>query len=206
MKKTIFILSLLIPLVLFSDTNTSNPSRSVIGNTWTNSANVYTSNNLRASLILSDNPYGGAWDGFSFDIPSEATIEGIKVFVEGYNSSVNPETVLTIQVFDYNGGAFTEYSIETSGMAAFEGAYAYGAYNDLWQGTSWTPWEINSNFRVGLLGMTGAKDEIVWFVDHITVEIYYSIVSGLKINGVTEWVKINGVASSSAKKINGVAN
>jgi hypothetical protein len=119
------------------------------------------------------------------NIPTSATIEGIKIYIDRYNGFTGDGAVtikddgiyLTKNAIDTVGNnkstSATWASIDTDTYVTF------GGVSDLW-GTTWTASEINSdNFGVmigpnieydGLTGETGASAKI----DHVYVEITYT--------------------------------
>ena len=119
------------------------------------------------------------------NIPNDATIEGIKIYIDRYNSFTGDGTVIITD----NAIHLTKNGTDTVGNNKSVGTvwpstdtdtYAtYGGVSDLW-GTTWTASEINNdNFGVmigptiefvGLTGETGSSAN----VDHVYIEITYA--------------------------------
>ncbi len=201
----IFLFSLLASLNMNAQTAAASAASSAtIGNFWTSNGNVYESENLRAVHSLSAEETGGRWKGFNFNsIPSDASIVGIEVDVEGYISSTAPETFLTISVFDYNSGSYPQYN-KTGTQSTAESTITYGSNSDLWGCSSWTVSEIKSYFEVGLFGMSEAKTEPVWYVDYIEVTVYYT--TGVPVNNIANWKGMNTLSKASCSYINRISN
>jgi hypothetical protein len=119
------------------------------------------------------------------NIPNDATIEGIKIYIDRYNSFTGDGTVIITD----NAIHLTKNGTDTVGNNKSVGTvwpstdtdtYAtYGGVSDLW-GTTWTASEINNdNFGVmigptiefvGLTGENGSSAN----VDHVYIEITYA--------------------------------
>ena len=119
------------------------------------------------------------------NIPNDATIEGIRIYIDRYNSFTGDGTV-TIKddaIYLTKNGTDTvgnNKSIGATWPSSDTDTYvSYGGVSDLW-GTSWTASEINDdNFGVmigptiefdGTTGETGSSANI----DHVYVEITYA--------------------------------
>ena len=133
---------------------------------WVNRTNAQTSNNVYANLSYSDgsfNPQAVPTNltsqtvnyfvitGLSSTIPSGATINGITVSIERYNSSTPGDFTLTINdnaVYLTKDGSTVVGSNKSTG-ATWQSSdnntpVSFGGVSDLW-GTTWTAAEINAS-------------------------------------------------------------
>jgi hypothetical protein len=119
------------------------------------------------------------------NIPNDATVEGIRIYIDRYNSFTGDGTVTIKDDAIY----LTKNGTDTVGSNKSTGAtwsstdtdtyISFGGVSDLW-GTSWTASEINNdNFGVmigptiefdGLTGENGGSAKI----DHVYIEITYT--------------------------------
>ena len=168
---------------------------------WQNTSNGSSQNDVYTSLLFTDafNVLAAAPTSLSpadetnyfvcknldSNIPNDATIEGIRIYIDRYNSFTGDGTVTIKDDAIY----LTKNGTDTVGNNKSTGAtwpssdtdtyVSYGGVSDLW-GTSWTASEINDdNFGVligptiefdGLTGETGSSANI----DHVYVEITYA--------------------------------
>ena len=168
---------------------------------WQNTSNGSTQNDIYTSLLLTDvsNVLAAVPTSISpadetnylvcknldSNIPNDATIEGIKIYIDRYNSFTGDGTVIITD----NAIHLTKNGTDTVGNNKSVGTvwpstdtdtYAtYGGVSDLW-GTTWTASEINNdNFGVmigptiefvGLTGENGSSAN----VDHVYIEITYA--------------------------------
>lgn len=122
------------------------------------------------------------------NVPTSATIEGIKIYIDRYNSFAGDVEFGNVIIKD-TGIYLTKNGTDTVGNNKSTSAtwastdtdtyVTFGGVSDLW-GTTWTASEVNSdNFGVmvgpsieytGLTGETGASAKI----DHVYVEITYT--------------------------------
>lgn len=168
---------------------------------WQNTSNASTQNDIYTSLLFTDvsNVLAAVPTSISpadetnylvcknldSNIPNDATIEGIKIYIDRYNSFTGDGTVIITD----NAIHLTKNGTDTVGNNKSVGTvwpstdtdtYAtYGGVSDLW-GTTWTASEINNdNFGVmigptiefvGLTGENGSSAN----VDHVYIEITYA--------------------------------
>ena len=178
---------------------------------WQNTSNASTQNDIYTSLLFTDvsNVLAAVPTSISpadetnylvcknldSNIPNDATIEGIKIYIDRYNSFTGDGTVIITD----NAIHLTKNGTDTVGNNKSVGTvwpstdtdtYAtYGGVSDLW-GTTWTASEINNdNFGVmigptiefvGLTGETGSSAN----VDHVYIEITYAGGSGTRRRAV----------------------
>jgi len=154
---------------------------------WSNPTNIYTSNNVYATVELERPDYEYShWlraTNFGFSIPDGAIIAGIKVEIE--KKSDEPTDVHDESVKIVDDGYETGDEKKLLGdWTTTDTYYVYGGASDLW-GESWTPAQINaSNFGVQLAAHFDVYDEYTdAYVDHIRITVYYTEPStNMKIN------------------------
>ena len=168
---------------------------------WQNTSNASTQNDSYSSLLFTDvsNVLAAVPASISpadetnylvcknldSNIPNDATIEGIKIYIDRYNSFTGDGTVIITDnaIYLTKNGTDTvgnNKSVGTVWPSTDTDTYAtYGGVSDLW-GTTWTASEINNdNFGVmigptiefvGLTGENGSSAN----VDHVYIEITYA--------------------------------
>ena len=168
---------------------------------WQNTSNGSTQNDIYTSLLFTDvsNVLAAVPTSISpadetnylvcknldSNIPNDATIEGIKIYIDRYNSFTGDGTVIITDdaIYLTKNGTDTvgnNKSVGTVWPSTDTDTYAtYGGVSDLW-GTTWTASEINNdNFGVmigptiefdGLTGENGGSAK----VDHVYIEITYA--------------------------------
>ena len=180
---------------------------------WQNTSNGSTQNDIYTSLLFTDvsNVYVLAavptsispadetnylvCKNLDSNIPNDATIEGIKIYIDRYNSFTGDGTVTITDdaIYLTKNGTDTvgnNKSVGTVWPSTDTDTYAtYGGVSDLW-GTTWTASEINNdNFGVmigptiefvGLTGENGSSAN----VDHVYIEITYAGGSGTRRRAV----------------------
>ena len=180
---------------------------------WQNTSNGSTQNDIYTSLLFTDvsNVFVLAavptsispadetnylvCKNLDSNIPNDATIEGIKIYIDRYNSFTGDGTVIITDnaIYLTKNGTDTvgnNKSVGTVWPSTDTDTYAtYGGVSDLW-GTTWTASEINNdNFGVmigptiefdGLTGENGSSAK----VDHVYIEITYAGGSGTRRRAV----------------------
>ena len=178
---------------------------------WQNTSNGSTQNDIYTSLLFTDvsNVLAAVPTSISpadetnylvcknldSNIPNDATIEGIKIYIDRYNSFTGDGTVIITDnaIYLTKNGTDTvgnNKSVGTVWASTDTDTYAtYGGVSDLW-GTTWTASEINNdNFGVmigptiefvGLTGENGSSAN----VDHVYIEITYAGGSGTRRRAV----------------------
>ena len=178
---------------------------------WQNTSNASTQNDSYSSLLFTDvsNVLAAVPESISpadetnyllcknldSNIPNDATIEGIKIYIDRYNSFTGDGTVIITDnaIYLTKNGTDTvgnNKSVGTVWPSTDTDTYAtYGGVSDLW-GTTWTASEINNdNFGVmigptiefvGLTGENGSRAN----VDHVYIEITYAGGSGTRRRAV----------------------
>jgi hypothetical protein len=156
------------------------------GDAWSNTGNVFTSNNARAQFT--DTGSGSQLlkvTGFDFSaIPNNATINGIVVEIElsanvsdggGGGERVMDNTIQLLIANTPSGSNKARTSSFRWPLTTSEAYVTYGSSTDLW-GLTPTASDIkNSNFGVGIAGVgnIGEGSEI-GFVDHVRMTVHYT--------------------------------
>lgn len=189
MNKFLLILFLL-PLYAFSSTpvgpnNGATFSNVVIAgstSTWTNPGNVQTSDNTYASNTTSLSSNGDYTDyiqvtNFGFSIPLTASIDGIVVEVERWNTGTKNVKDSKVKIVEGSVIGGTDKSAGGNWAMSDPNTYVtYGNATDLW-GNTWTPADINgSGFGIAISaarsGGGGASADPR--IDNIRITVYYT--------------------------------
>ena len=138
---------------------------------WTNSGNVYVSDNKRAQYDLfisgSNTTYLTATD-FGFSIPAGATINGVKVSVECFSY---PSGMTTADI-NLVGVSTTRKTGPFLPWETTDTVYTYGGSTDLWGGTL-TPDDINSSdFGFEIRGASNSP--VIGYIDYVEIEVYFT--------------------------------
>lgn len=144
---------------------------------WSGASNVFASDDSYATATIDTGSDTGLLEvtGFNFDIPSEATIEGITVEWEkkktGGGSTMRDSAVRIIK-----GGVVgsTDKSL-ASVWPGVDTYVSYGSDSDKW-GETWTPADINSpNFGAAISAIEYGGNFYNLSIDHVRVKVYYTI-------------------------------
>ncbi|MCX8015963.1 MAG: prepilin-type N-terminal cleavage/methylation domain-containing protein [Patescibacteria group bacterium] len=146
---------------------------------WSNPTNVYTSNDVYASVTI---PAGVDPDyywsdylkatGFGFSLPSTANILGIKVEIEAKASVASTLTIN--EVLLVKSGSIVGSSKSGGLLTASDAYYSFGDTTDLW-GTTWSYSDINnSNFGVVVSVFNPTTSARTAYIDHIRITVYYT--------------------------------
>lgn len=179
MRSAMFILIVCFtaPIIHASSVGPNDPANAS-GTNWKDPNYVYSSDNNRTVYnkttqdILAVTSYG--FSGIS------GSIDGIKVEIEGFGSSLSPPTGDQIDVALTKNGSGPEGSWKISVTlpnSSFNETYiTAGGATDLW-GTTWSPSEIqNANFGV-LIRDTDILAKPL-SIDHVRVTVYFTSSSG----------------------------
>ncbi len=168
---------------------------------WTSPSNATSSNNSYASVGLDEySPYTDYLKatGFGFSIPSGATIDGIKLDIEGLSNSYG---VTDNAVRIVKGGTIgaTDRSVGQWSEGGPEAYRTFGGISDKW-GETWTVDDINNSgfgaaYKVEFFGGFGDL-----MIDHMRITVYYT--EGGSSSSVSS---INGVAKASMSSVCGLA-
>ncbi len=141
---------------------------------WSNTSNVYTSNNSYATDVISSNNTGGSLNasGYGFAIPATAIVRGITVSVIR-KSNISGHTQDS-SVYLLKAGAQAGSNHQIGGTwGTSNTTKTYGGASDLW-GTSWTAADVNNaGFGVKFTAKTDATGTTA-SVDYISVTVTYS--------------------------------
>ena len=169
-----------------TDTGPNNPATGAQDTTigtiaWGSYTNSFSDNATYDAVSLGKNviSYYNKATNFSFSgIPSDATIKGIKVEINGYveNTFMDDYSVKIVK-----GGTITgnELASATDWPTSDAGAYrTYGGTTDLW-GAAWSPSDINSNTGFGVAfsfknNKTGAGATYIRNIYHIRITVTYA--------------------------------
>jgi hypothetical protein len=201
------------------------------GNSWSNPTNAASSNASYATYSVSTG-FGSSSattaditvKGFSFSIPSSATIKGVKVELQKYsnNNSGNDYTRDNTLIL-VSGASQTDISSNkadaSTKWATSSAYYTYGGSTDLWSATL-TPAIINaSNFGLRFRATVTTNS---WFttttayIDHIRITVYYDIDSDgdgvlnsvdldTDNDGIPDYLEVTTCSGSQALNWNAVA-
>ena len=151
---------------------------------WSQPQNAQSSDNSYASVGLSPlGPYSNYLKatGFSFSIPTTASICGIEVNVERSFSGVIPVHDYEIKVVKNDTVTGFNYA-STLSWDTTDLVVTYGSNSDLW-GTTWTPAEINnSSFGAAVSASKGGPLSSTALVDQITIKVFYDNSTGIVDN------------------------
>ena len=115
---------------------------------------------------------------FKFNIPSTATIKGIRVNIEGQESANGGSASLTTWI-SKDGSTYSSTSYTYNFPNNIDAVVTKGSESDLWGFSSITPAEVNSSsFKVRLRGNLYADDLDATAgidLDFVTVSVYYEI-------------------------------
>jgi hypothetical protein len=153
------------------DTGLHSPSLSVLGGSFGNPDNAFTSNDVYATSTATTQSQQYA--NFGFSIPAGSTINGIEALVEGKNSKLTGTRKFDIILSGDNGSAFTT-SKTTENLSTTDAVYTLGTSIDLWGGT-WDQSKFSdANFRVKITS-TFNQSPRTMHLDHLQVKVYYTL-------------------------------
>lgn len=142
---------------------------------WQNPGNVYTSNNVYASIT--DNSFDNGVTShalyvtqFGFAIPQNAVIEGILVEIERYVGAGGVQDTL-VQLLKNS----VKVGSNRSAAAAWSGTEAhvpFGGVADLW-GAAWEASEVNAPGFGVALGCQSTANNSKAYLDHVQVTVTY---------------------------------
>ncbi len=152
---------------------------------WTNTNNIFTSDNSKAIMAATFTPgsisnYLEATN-FGFSIPPTASVAGIKVEWEQFAGALG--TVVDQSVRVIQAGSITSGERAKSTSWPFFDTYStYGGASDLW-GATWTPAQINAaNFGAALaVRNNDATQNNTPAIDHVRVTVYYATTTNLRL-------------------------
>lgn len=127
---------------------------------WSNVTNIYADDGSSASIGFFEGGQSGdllTFSDFDFNIPDDAIIDGIEIFVDGSNT-----------------GCYGEIYLDSSdGVDVGALNQTYGAYNDLW-GLTLTPADVNDSGFGGSIWLNDVSGgDGIASVDYIEVTVYW---------------------------------
>lgn len=155
---------------------------------WTNHANVYTSNNSYASITVpgssANKSYGFQITGFGFSIPAGSRIDGVEANVEGYRPSTdNYSLIASIQKngFGIQNSSCSYPIYSATGWDASELVRTFGGPTDLSWGVAsgmvgypLTAAQVNmSDFGLALW-VSPIPNAGTFNIDHVQMRVYYT--------------------------------
>ena len=153
------------PLSAQADTSALISPTSCASGTWTNPNNAISSNNQYATSANNNNVLTCTFASFS--IPTNATINGIEVSIEGSATGTREAAV----DLSWDGGTTYTGGDPNTTFGATEATFILGGTADNW-GRTWTYTELNSgNVRVRLNTNNGSN---TISLDHVQVRITYT--------------------------------
>ena len=176
----------------------ADPDQAIVDDVATGSTN-----DDACALFRTNNPGGGGevadseiYDGFTFNIPSGATIDGIEVLVSGYRTGSdggqNPTTGAYFKVSLYDGSGWTAYQ-NTPGLTFTDAEYILGASDDDWD-RIWNADSLDADFRLEVIPAGPYLSGEQWKLDSVRVKVYYTVIStyeglshGYWKNHVSDW-------------------
>lgn len=142
---------------------------------WQNPGNVYSSNNVYASIT--DNAFDTGVTSyalyvtqFGFAIPLNAVIEGISVEVERYRGAGAVQDTL-VQLLKSSSKVGSNRSAGTA-WSGTEGHVPFGSAADLW-GTTWEAADVNASGFGVALGCRATVNNSTAFIDHVQITVTY---------------------------------
>lgn len=160
-----------------SPATASNISLTGSSASWSNTGNVFASDDSYATSSLSSN--GDFTDyiqitNFGFGLPTNAIILGIEVEIERFGSNVKDNQISIVK-----GGTIgaTDRSVNPSWSNSDNDSYTtYGSDTDLW-GETWVASDINAtNFGIAISaskqGGGGSSDP---HIDHVRITVHYEV-------------------------------
>jgi len=184
-KSLILLLLILIPILVFADTEGPNsPASGAVDTsfgsiTWTNPGNITANDTSRATLnaAQSDSYYLKGTD-FGFSIPSGATIDGIILEIDKFATYASSIKDVRVRIVKSDGTIGTTDKADTSTFwPTSEAAKTYGSSSDLW-GETWTYSDIND---VDFGAVLSADCPFCEFgpvpasVDNFRITVYYTL-------------------------------
>ncbi len=139
---------------------------------WTNPNNAVTSDNSRATAVVSSTQTSQLLTGynFGFSIPTGATITGFSVDIEG--STTGTSTVSTDVYLHKTTGGYQGYTFLTT-FPTSESVVTAGGASSLF-GTTWTPAQVNASTFGVSVQMYGNTSSRTFSIDAIQITVHYS--------------------------------
>lgn len=151
----------------------SNPGQAVaddvaIGSTDDSLCALFKTNNPGGGGGVADSEY---YYGFTFGIPSGATIDGIEVVVDGYRTGTTSSGAyfrVSLQDMD---SAWTDYK-DTLELTTLDALYTLGNSGDDWGG-NWDSFS-DASFKLEIIPAGPYLTGELWKLDSVSVKVYYT--------------------------------
>ena len=177
-----------------ASTTSSAVNNALVGTiNWGSTANIATSNNVRASasaLLLGNITKYLVSSDYDFSLPSSAVVCGIEVQIErratGLLQNVTDNSIRLVK----EGSLIGENKAASGSWPSSDSYRTYGSSSDTW-GTAWTPAEINADgFGVAVAAeLNGIAVLPSAQIDHILITVYYDNVLPVElIEFKAEWI------------------
>ena len=160
-------LFLLLASIAFATVSFQSPT--TCSGQWTNCSNAFADNINRATATVSSStPKTGLWHNYHFALPSDATIESVKVRSDFFAS--NKRGYLAVQVSDNGGSSFGPTHV--IGGNTLEQTF----WIDVTQDFAWTPATLSdANFQlIGTCFKNGGGSNPTCRLDWIPVEVTWT--------------------------------
>lgn len=150
------------------------PAGAGASSTWSNPGNITASDDTRATVTVAQGGSSGGLfaSAFGFAIPGGATVLGILVEVER-SKAAGPGLIEPNEV-SLQKGENPEGNSESDGIdwPTTDTVIGYGGPAHLFNGT-WTPAEVNGDFRVRIDAGENGGGDVTLRVDHVRVTVWY---------------------------------
>lgn len=160
---------------------TAGPNSPSAASGWTNSSNVYSSNDTYAtySIAADSNSAVLKAQGYGFAIPSGATINGVTVVAEVKASAAGLIRMIHLYLLDTSGNATGTDKTDYSYWTTSDVNHSCGSSSDLWGCALTDTWINNSNFGVSFQAYNGdGAVSRTAYVDYISITVDYTVASG----------------------------
>jgi len=158
-------------------TSVTRPPGNSAGSTWNNPGNISASDDAYASIpINSHDSVGLIGYNFGFNIPNNATINGIQISVELHGDAPFGSTIY-VEPGSWDGNYFTSNASQkqySGTINTTDTTYSLGSSSDLWN-TNFTPSDVNSpQFACQIIFTNNSSYKRYAYVDYVSVTITYT--------------------------------
>lgn len=158
-------------------TNPAGTGTSVSGSgvAWANPSNLTSQDDAYATCALTNGQTSRSLlaSNFAFDLPDNATVSGIKVYVERKASGAGGADYSIRLRKTTAGGAVSDDKSAGAAWSAVEGTVSFGGTSDLW-GLTWSVPEVESA-EFGVEIVAAATAGVTLSVDYVEVEVTYVV-------------------------------
>lgn len=169
-------------------------------NTWTNPSNAYSSDDSWATKTTDGTQRKQSYEGFGFEIPAGATIDGIFVQIEGHAEELNCRTYMG--VYNASSTSWSDFSVWDAFPQTNDGTMNSGAplTTNLW-GKTWAVDDFSdANFSVAFTAEATTNDHLS--VDQIQVKVYYTSTVDYHMDATVGEFALTGVNVDMTKTLN----